>query len=155
MTREAVLPRSRGFTLVEMLMVVVLIGIMLTVALPYFRGSTGKGAVRGAVDAIVSLHSVAKTVAVQRGRTTRLVMSAGNGTMVVVANKVGTTTGVDTIGRVENLNNRFEVTFTTTRDTLLFSPRGVGLDPGTTTIIVSKGTARDTVTISAGGRLFR
>lgn len=146
--------RDSGFTVIEMLIVVVLVGILTSVSLPYFRGSSSKSSVRGAMDAISSMHAVAKATAIGRGRLARLVLDPGAGTAVVVANKaVGT--GVDTIGVVENLATRFTVRFTTTRDTLTFTPRGISSDLTGTTIVVIRSTFSDTITVSAAGRLTR
>lgn len=148
-------PGSRGFTLIEMVIVVVLIGVLTTVALPFFRRSTVRADVSGAMDAVSAVHAVAKATAIQRGRTTRLVMQHSSAYKVwVIATKV-TGTGVDTIGRVEDLGSRFGVTYTTSRDTLTFTPRGIGADPSGTTVIISKGGILDTLTISAAGRLSR
>jgi prepilin-type N-terminal cleavage/methylation domain-containing protein len=146
--------KTQGFTLVEILIVVVLIGIMLAVGIPYFRTGTVKGDLRSGADAIAQLHAVAKQTAIQRGRTARLVMNAGANTVVVTAtNAAGT--AQDTVGKVEDLNSRFGVTFTTTNATLVFTPRGIGGESAGTTIIVSKAGFADTITISAAGRLLR
>jgi len=144
--------RPRGFTLIEMVIVIVLIGALLAVAIPRLVGATDKTSVRSAKDAISALNAVAKSAAIQRGRTARLVLVSGSGTALVVAAKT-TGTGVDTVGKVENLNSRFGVSFTTTQDTISYSPRGIGSNPTGTTIIVSKGTFSDTVTVTAAGRL--
>jgi prepilin-type N-terminal cleavage/methylation domain-containing protein len=146
--------QNQGFTLVEILIVVVLIGAMLAIGIPYFRTGTLKGDLRSGGDAIAQLHAVAKQTSIQRGRTTRLVMDPGANTVVVTAtNAAGT--AQDTVGRVENLNDRFGVTFTTTTNTLVFTPRGIGGETSGTTIIVSKAGFADTITISAAGRLVR
>jgi prepilin-type N-terminal cleavage/methylation domain-containing protein len=152
----APIPGIRGFTLIEMLMVVVVIGAMLAFGLPYFRSATTKSDVRGALDAVAALHSRTKSMAVQRGRVSRLVMDRTAGTMWVVANKV-TGTGVDTVVGVQSMASRFGVTFTTvpTRDTLSFTPRGLGTESGTTAIIVTKGAFADTLAVSSAGRLIR
>jgi prepilin-type N-terminal cleavage/methylation domain-containing protein len=149
-------PAPPGFTLIEMMMVVVIIGAMLAFGLPYFRSATTKSDARGALDAAAALHALTKQTAVQRGRVTRLVMDRSAGTMVVVANKVSGT-GVDTVGRVQNLASRFGVTFTTspTRDTLMFTPRGLGTESGDTRIIITKGSFVDTLMISSAGRMIR
>lgn len=145
---------TAGFTLVELVIVVVLVGILMTVAFPFFRGANVKGELRSGGDAIANMHAVAKQVSIQRGRTTRLVMDQSAYTVVVTANKVSGT-GVDTVGRVENLASRYGVRFTTTTPTLVFSPRGIGTEATGTTIIVTKSTYADTITISAAGRLVR
>ncbi len=145
---------SRGFTLIEMLMVVTLIGVLMIVALPFFRTGTDKASVRGAMDAISAMHAVAKATAIQRGRTARLVLMPSQSMAVVVAAKV-TGPGVDTVGRVEDLASRFGVRFTTTRDTLTFTPRGIGSDLSGTLIIVSKAGFIDTVSVTAAGRLMQ
>ena len=148
---------QRAFTLIEMLMVVVVIGIFLGFGLPYIRSGTVKSDVRGAMDAVAALHGLTKQTALQRSRGTRLVIDKTNGTMVVVANKV-TGSGVDTVGRVQNLTSRFGVTITTvpsTRDTLTFIPRGIGTESGDTRIILTKGGFLDTLVISSAGRIMR
>ena len=146
----------RGFTLAEMMIVVVVIGAMLAFGLPRFKTSTIKADVRGAMDAVAALHALTKTSAIQRGRVTQLVMDRSNTTMVVVANKV-TGAGVDTVGRVQNLFSRFGVRFTTipTRDTLIFTPRGIGTESSDTRIVVGKSGFLDTLLISSAGRIMR
>jgi prepilin-type N-terminal cleavage/methylation domain-containing protein len=143
-----------AFTLIEMVIVIAVIGILLTVSLPFFRSANLKSDLRASIDAIASMHATAKAAAIQRGRLTRLVLSASASQVFVVANKAAGT-GVDTVGLVENLGSRFGVTFTSTRDTLTFTPRGVGTELSGTTIIVSKSSLSDTITISAAGRLTR
>ncbi len=148
--------KSKGFTLVEVMIVVVLVGVLLRFALPYFRSGTTKADTRGAADAAAALHELAKQTAIQRSRTSKLVMDRTNVTMVVVATKISGA-GYDTVGQVQNLSSRFGVTFTTspTRDTLTFTPRGIGIESSDTKIIFNKLTYYDTVTVSSTGRLIR
>ena len=145
---------ERGFTVIEMVIVMVLVGILMSVALPFFRTSSTKSSVRGAADVIASLNNLAKATAIQRGKTARLVLFASSSKALVVADK-STGSGMDTISTVEDLAERFSVTFTTTRDTIVYTPRGIGSALTGTTIIVSRGTSRDTITVSAAGRLTR
>jgi prepilin-type N-terminal cleavage/methylation domain-containing protein len=152
--RNQSLRNRRGFSLMELFVVIVVIGLMLDVALPYLRTSTTKGAVRGAADAVTALHAVARMGAIQRGRTAKLVIPSGANTAFVVANKV-TSSGVDTLGKVLNLASQFGVTITSTSDTISFSPRGIGSFSSAITIIISKSGFSDTLKVSRGGRLQR
>jgi prepilin-type N-terminal cleavage/methylation domain-containing protein len=142
----------RGFTLIEMIMVVVIIGIMLMIGLPFFRSSTNDASVRSAMAAMSGMHAVAKAVAISRGRTARLVMKSSSSLAFVVVNKT-TGTGVDTVGKVEDFNSRFGVTFATTRDTLTFTPRGIGSELSGTLITFAKGGFTDSLKVTAAGRL--
>lgn len=146
----------RGFTLVELMVVVVLVGVLMRFALPFFRTGTTKSDVRGAADAAAAIHELTKQTAIQRSRVTRMVMDRSASTMVAVANKVSGS-GVDTVGKVVSLASRFGVTFTTspTRDTLIFTPRGIGTESSDTKIIITKGGFYDTVSVSSAGRLIR
>lgn len=144
-----------GFTLIEILIVLTIIGIALGVAYNGVRSSTVKGGVRSAVDAVMSLHAVAKQSAIQRGRTSMLVLSGSTGRAWVVSRKA-TGTGFDTVGgRVEDLAGRFGVTLRTTRDTFTFTPRGLGAETSGATIIISKQDFADTISVSASGRILR
>ena len=154
-TRKPAITRL-GFTLIELMVVVVLIGAMLAIGLPFYRTANIKSDVRGSMEVISALHGLTKQTAVQRGRVARLVMDPGNGTMVVVAtNTAGT--AVDTVGRVQSLASRFGTRFTTSpsRDTLTFTPRGLGVEANNTLIIVQKSNYYDTLTVSSAGRLMR
>ena len=156
MSHLRIVRQPAGFTLIEMLMVVVVIGAMLAFALPRFRNSTKQGDVRGSLDAMAAMHNIARQTSIQRSRVTRLVIDRTNGTMVVVANKVSGT-GVDTVGKVQNLLSRFGVTLSSspTRDTLTFTPRGLGTEANNTLLISTKSGFSDTLTISSAGRRIR
>ena len=145
---------SRGFTLIEILMVLVVVGIMMRIGLPFLRTGTNKSSVRGAMDAVASMHARAKAIAIQRGRIAGIVMNPSAGTMFIAARNTGGTAW-DTVGRVENMRNRFGVTFTTTQNAIAFSPRGIGADVAATTIIITKSGFSDTLISSVGGRLIR
>ncbi len=54
-----------GFTLIEMLLVLAIIGLMLTVAVPFFRGSSQRAKLKGAIFNTVSLLNYAKMLAIK------------------------------------------------------------------------------------------
>jgi type IV fimbrial biogenesis protein FimT len=150
---EAMRTHPRGFTLIEIVIVVTLVGILLTGGVPIFRNATAKQSVRSAMSAIASMHARTKAIAIQRGRSASLALDANAGTAVITST---TPAGVaDTVGRVENLVQRFGVTFTTTQTPITFSPRGVGTNTSGTTIVITKAGFTDTVSVSAAGRLMQ
>lgn len=144
----------RGFSFMELMVVLTVIGIMLAVVLPYLRNATGKTAARSAADAVVALHARARMAAITRGRTAKLVIPSGANKALVIAGKV-TTTGIDTLGKVVDLASQYGVTITSTSDTIAFSPRGIGNLTSSITIIISKAGFSDTLKVSRGGRLSR
>jgi prepilin-type N-terminal cleavage/methylation domain-containing protein len=73
--------RSRaGFTLLELTLVLALIGILLSVVLPYsFDGMYGEVKVRGAADAFRSALVTARARAIDDGRTYTVAVANGTG----------------------------------------------------------------------------
>jgi len=145
----------RGFSLIEMLIVMILIGILTAVALPYLRTGPSKSSVRGANSAIASYHAIARNAAIARGRMAVLVIKAAAPAMVLVVVRRPGSSAVDTVGAVANLYSTFSVALTTTSDSVIFTPRGIGISTSTTTVISTRGGVADTLTISAAGRLIR
>lgn len=145
-----------GFTLIEILLVIVIVGIMMTVAIPYLRTSSTKTAVRGAGDTIARLYATARATSIQRGKISWLVLNHTASTVMVIAKKVSGT-GVDTIVRPENLMTRYSVTFTNSNDSLVFTPRGVGANLTPTTVIITSSAQGivDTVTIYPTGKIVQ
>ncbi len=145
-----------GFTLIEILMVIVIVGIMMTVAIPYLRTASTKTAVRGAADTIARLYSTARATSIQRGKIAWLVLNSSATTVMVIAKKVNAT-GIDTIVRPENLKTRYSVTFTDSNDSLVFTPRGIGANLTPTTVIITSSAQGivDTVTIYPTGKIVR
>lgn len=143
-----------GFTAIEIVIVMVLIGIMSALALPFIRNAAVKSGVSGALAAVTSLHALARNSAIQKGRTAVLVVSGSTETVVVILRRAGST-AVDTVGQAENLYTRFGVDLSTTSDSVVFTPRGIGTASGSTTVVATRSGYADTLVISAAGRLVR
>ncbi len=69
--------RSRGFTLVELLVVVLIISILLTLGSAALRGAGGKG-VTTAVATSEAIFEEARSVAIGKGTTSRVLVDVGN-----------------------------------------------------------------------------
>jgi prepilin-type N-terminal cleavage/methylation domain-containing protein len=145
---------QRGFSLIEILTVMVMVGIIVAMGIPKFGNTLARQDVRGARVLITTLHSRARNAAISRSRATRLAIKNG----YFVALSANPVTGVvDTVGgRGDSVAVRYGVTYSvvpSTQDTLRFDPRGLGTEATSTTIYVSKSGFADTITISPLGRI--
>ncbi|MGH6691563.1 MAG: hypothetical protein ACREF4_12900, partial [Gammaproteobacteria bacterium] len=62
---------------------------------------------------------------------------------------------LDTLGGVEYLADRFNVTFTATRDSVSFDPRGISTTYVMTTLRLNSNTVQDSVMINQVGKVVR
>ena len=143
--------RRNGFTIIELLMVMVVSGVMMLVGFPRIRDAVVKSDVRSARNAIVAMHARARATATQTSRQTYVAFS-GN-TAVVLMRMQAAGAWADSVGPVEDLHEQFGVSVIPSTDTLRFDPRGFGLNGGT--VIVRRSGFADTVTVSGFGRILR
>jgi prepilin-type N-terminal cleavage/methylation domain-containing protein len=138
----------RGFSLIELLIVIVLIGAVTSFAIPMVRRGMEARRVSGARITITTMNAKARAIAVQRSRVVRLIVN-GNEVRLVSLHPV---TGAVTVIEQRDLNTVYGVTVASSRDTLLYDPRGLGLQNSATTIAVSRpGGFADTVVINSLG----
>lgn len=143
--------RESGFSLIELLIVIVVLGVMATVGVPRVRGALLKQNVRSARVAAVSQVVKARSVAVQRG-CRGVVHLRDTGAIWVTACRT-TGAGVDTLGSVDNLRDRYGVTLSSTRDSVQFDPRGLSVGNQSASIVVANAVATETISINAIGRV--
>jgi len=138
----------RGFSHIELLIVIVLIGAISSFAIPLIRRGMEARRVSGARIAITTMNAKARALAVQRSRLVRFIVT-GNEIRLVSLHPV---TGAVTLVEQRNLNTVYGVAVASTRDTLYYDPRGLGLQNSSTTIAVSRpGGFADTVVITSLG----
>lgn len=151
-----------GFSTIEMLIVVILIGIVATMGFPRMRAALQKSNVRSTRVALAGLTAMARAAAVQRGCKGTVHFragAAGTGRAWVTAcprTKPGAGT-VDTLGAVEQLASRYNVTITPTRDSVQFNPRGLNMDFVTTVVRIQGAiaSAKDSTLINQLGKVVR
>jgi len=122
MLKRTVRRRGYGFTLIEMLIVLTVMGVMVAVALPSMVTAYRQRATRGAVDRLAMTHSLARATALRFGRVAELHIDAANGRFWVEVDTSGT--GIrDTVGLMNNLTG--QVTMSSNRSLLCFDSRGL------------------------------
>src|SRR5438094_8151851 len=138
--------RTRGFTFIEVLIVMVLIGIIAALGIPRIRDAIQKNNVRGARAALGTLVAKARGAAVQRGCRSAIHFTSGTaGTVWITACKVSNSALTDTLGGVEQLAARYSVTLTAGADSVTFMPNGVSPDNVTTLLQVPASGLSDSV----------
>jgi prepilin-type N-terminal cleavage/methylation domain-containing protein len=148
--------RQRGFSFVEILIVMVLIGIIASLGIPRIKSAVEKTNVRSARVAAGTLVVKARAAAIQRGCASAIHFTSGvSGTVWVTTCKVNVS-GVDTLGGIERLAARYNVTLTASSDSVRYMPNGVALGNNANTVLTFvSNSARDSVVINSVGRVVR
>jgi len=148
--------RTRGFTFIEVLIVMVLIGIIAALGIPRIRDAIQKNNVRGARAALGTLVAKARGAAVQRGCRSAIHFTSGTaGTVWITACKVSNSALTDTLGSVEQLAVRYNLTLTAGADSVTFMPNGVSPDNVMTVIRFTSNGISDSVMINQVGKVVR
>ena len=114
--------RGDGFTLIEMLIVITVMGVLVAVLMPSMVKSFRQRATRGWVDRLAMTHSLARATAIRFGRVAELHIDAANGRFWVEVDTSGT--GIrDTVGIMNAMAG--QVTMSSDRSLLCFDSRGL------------------------------
>jgi len=135
-----------AFTLLETLCTLSVVAILLAVALPRVRQTLDHAAARGALNDADALLASARQIAIGRGtRATVTLDPAGVFTL---------TAATDTLRR-RDVRALYGVETRASRTTVTYTPLGLALASSNLTLIVSRGAAAETLTISRLGRVRR
>jgi type IV fimbrial biogenesis protein FimT len=141
-----------GFTLAEVLVVVVIIGIALAMAVPRMQGVLHRSSVESALNSVASDITLARLRAVRAATRAALVVnSTGTGYSVVVDPRSGTP---QTLKTVSFSNDYKGLTLSPVNDSVAFDSRGM-LVQGSGTIRATRQGRTDSLTISGVGRIYR
>jgi type II secretion system protein H len=138
-----------GFSLIELLMVVTIVGIMAFAVAPTARQIVVNNAVRSAKQEIAATLAVARASAIHNGRTTRFVRT-GN----VLHARLERGGQFDTIVRPMDMTE-YKVLVEMNVDTIRFDSRGFapGMPGAYLTVRFARGTKRDSVCVTRFGRI--
>ena len=145
----------KGFSLFEMLIVVVLIGLMSLFAFPRVVRVFDQSQVRGARQAVLNKFNTARINARQSGRHTFLVR---NGAVVLIERSPRVTalggSDRDTVGSFLNLRASWGVE-PAGFDTISIDPRGLTMGGGPWSLTLTRNAASDSIIISGFGQVTR
>jgi prepilin-type N-terminal cleavage/methylation domain-containing protein len=136
-----------GTTLVEMLLVLCLIGILATMALPAFSRLLDGIAVQGAAAEVHALFGTARHLAIHRGEMVTVDVDTAADRLLVHA-------GADTL-RVRALGEVHRVKLSASRSATTYAANGIGYGASNMTILITRGGAEETLTVSRLGRVRR
>jgi prepilin-type N-terminal cleavage/methylation domain-containing protein len=151
---------TRGFSLLELTVVLLAFGAMMSIALPALSASRTRMSVRHAADEFRAAHALARSMAIRQGRVAALhIDGAGNRYWVEVDTTLARTGVTDTIGVVRDFSNE-GIAMTSTRSVLCFDSRGLATQTGAcsphdATVVFSRAAYADSVRISALGKVLR
>jgi prepilin-type N-terminal cleavage/methylation domain-containing protein len=156
---DGVMGRS-GFTAIELLIVVILIGVILAIGFPKMHQAVDSANVRATRVDVTTFTALARADAVQRGcrGVIHFVSGATSRVWVTACPRYNVGVGtVDTVASIDNVQNRYGVSLTSTSDSVQFDPRGLRTDNNTTIVRFTGNVSSttDSVTINPVGKVVR
>jgi prepilin-type N-terminal cleavage/methylation domain-containing protein len=137
----------RGFSLLELVIGLVILGLLSSAAVPAFRGIRDRYAVQAAATAIASAHNRARIRAILEGQVTELEIRPDS-LILRVGTGGGSVPVWSTPGPLPS-----GVSMASPPRTLLFTPSGVTMGFANATFVVTRGGARRQVVVSRMGRV--
>lgn len=139
--------RTGGFTLLELLLVIALMAIIATTALPRVHRAVDHIGARGAADDAEAVLDRARALPLARWTRATVAIDTVAGTLTLVV-------GPDTVLRRDE-RAAHGVRLHATRGTVTYTPLGMGFGVSNLTLVATRGAAAETVTVSRLGRVRR
>jgi len=149
--REGGLVSRSGFTLIEMLVVIVIISALLTLAMPKVKTYVLHETVRSARREVTTHLARGRATAVFRGCRAVLHLDEATSRVWITACSIEGT-GTDTVGSVDNFQNHFGVAFTSDGDSVLFTPQGIAMASSSIAMTFTKNGWTENLAITPVGR---
>jgi len=141
----------KGFSTIEMIIVVILIGLIASIGFPRLRDGLEKQNVRSAKALIATLAATARGAAIQRGCSATLNMTVDS--IWVTACGVNPPAASVQVGTKKLVGDEFSVTLNPSAASVVYDPRGITTQFQTTTIGVIGPHYSDSVVINEVGRV--
>jgi prepilin-type N-terminal cleavage/methylation domain-containing protein len=138
-------PKLRGFTLIETVAVLLISGILLSIAVPRFSSLRDASAVRAAMSDLGATFEAARQTAVTRRATVAVIIDTAAGDVLLRAE-----------GRIllrHALRMAYDVRLGSDRDSAVYDPRGLAYGLSNLSVTIHRGSFSDTLTMSRLGRV--
>ena len=152
--------RRHGFTVIEMLIVLTLIGIVAAIGGPKVGAALQRRTTASAADQFTLTHSLSRSTAIRYGRVAQLHIDAATRRFWIDVDTSANGTGQRaTIAYVRDVSAS-GLTMTSTRALLCFDARGLpstsgSCEPPDTKVVFSDGATADTIATTALGKVLR
>ena len=149
--------RSRyGFTLIEALIVVVILGLIALIGFPRISAAMVKSDLRSARTTVVNLVATARAASVQTSRRAWLKFEGNKAYVLVRPRMPADGNGdADTVGTVHDLSVQYGVSVVAV-DSIQVDPRGFRASLGdTTSVTLSRYSHTETVKLDGLGRVIK
>ena len=143
----------KGFSLIEMLMVIALAGLIMAIGFPRLRDGLEHQNVRSAKALLSTLVATARGTAVQRGCNATLNMTADS--VWVTACGVNPPAASVTVGTKKLVGSEFSVSLTPGAASIVYDPRGIRTTFQTTSVRITGPHYTDSVVINQVGKVIR
>ena len=135
----------RAFTLLELTIVVVLLGLLMALAVPKFAALRDRASVRAAMADLGALFSVARQSAITERAMVSVRFDTAAGSVEIRRS-----------GRVivrRALRTTYGISLGSNRDSTVYDSRGFGYGVSNITVTIRRGSIIDTLTMSRLGRV--
>jgi hypothetical protein len=136
-----------GSTLIEQILLLAVLAVVTAVGVAGGARLLDAATVHGATREIAELFALARDRAMATGTRTAVRFDVAQSRLVVHA-------GPDTLASLELLASR-AIRLAVTRDSMAYSPSGLGFGAANLRVIVTRGASHDTLTVSRLGRVKR
>ncbi len=137
----------RGITLIELALAMAIAGLVMTVGVSGSRKLVNGMSVRAATGEAHTLFGAARQLAILRGQRVTLQIDTARAQLAILA-------GADTL-RLRELGEVHGVRLAATRLATTYDANGLGYGASNLTLVVTRGRAADTLTVSRLGRVRR